>query len=119
MRVGIGYMQGWNQDIGCVAWDGLMEDLATLEISRAQTWQWLHHNAELACGTKVTKALIHTVFEEELEKILAEVDENLSGKNDALANKLKKDFTQAAADAEAAFVKDELDDFLSLASDPA
>lgn len=119
VRVGIGYMQGWNQDIGCVAWDGLMEDLATLEISRAQTWQWLHHNVQLDCGTKVTKELIHQVFEEELEKILAEVDESLSGKNDALAKKLKKDFTQAAADAEAAFVKDELDDFLSMASDPA
>lgn len=119
VRVGIGYMQGWNQDIGCVAWDGLMEDLATLEISRAQTWQWLHHNVQLDCGTKVTKELIHQVFVEELGKILAEVDESLSGKNDALAKKLKKDFTQAAADAEAAFVKDELDDFLSMASDPA
>ncbi len=39
VRVGIGYLNGWNQGIGCVAWDDLMEDLATLEISRAQTWQ--------------------------------------------------------------------------------
>ena len=43
MRVGIAYVKGWNQDIGCVAWDDLMEDLATLEISRAQIWQWLHN----------------------------------------------------------------------------
>ena len=35
IRVGIAYMQGWNNHIGCVAWDNLMEDLATLEISRA------------------------------------------------------------------------------------
>jgi len=34
VRVGIAYVKGWNQDIGCVAWDDLMEDLATLEISR-------------------------------------------------------------------------------------
>ena len=37
VRVGIGYLEGWNRDIGCVAWDDLMEDLATLEISRAQS----------------------------------------------------------------------------------
>ena len=27
-----------------------MEDAATAEISRAQVWQWLHHNATLADG---------------------------------------------------------------------
>ena len=42
LRVGIAYTKGWLEDIGCVAWDDLMEDLATLEISRAQVWQWLH-----------------------------------------------------------------------------
>ena len=46
VRVGIAYMKGWNEEIGCVAWDDLMEDLATLEISRAQTWQWLRHGVE-------------------------------------------------------------------------
>src|SRR5690606_2737473 len=48
IRVGIAYLQGWQADIGCIALDGLMEDLATLEISRAQTWQWLHHGVSLA-----------------------------------------------------------------------
>src|SRR5690606_30268058 len=43
IRVGIAYMDGWNQGLGCVAFDNLMEDLATLEISRAQTIQWLKH----------------------------------------------------------------------------
>ena len=54
VRVGIAYVKGWNQDIGCVAWDDLMEDLATLEISRAQTWQWLRHQVALDDGTPVT-----------------------------------------------------------------
>jgi malate synthase len=26
VRVGIAYLHGWYRDIGCVAWDGLMED---------------------------------------------------------------------------------------------
>ena len=34
-----------------------MEDAATAEISRAQVWQWLHHNATLADGRPLTLAL--------------------------------------------------------------
>ncbi|MFW6348591.1 MAG: malate synthase A, partial [Cyclonatronaceae bacterium] len=121
VRVGIGYMQGWNQDIGCVAWDNLMEDLATLEISRAQTWQWLHHKVQLddEGAPVVTRELIAQTFKEELDKILDEVDQTYAGKNDALAQKLKKDFAKAAGDAERIFTADELSDFLTDASEPA
>ncbi|MFZ4714571.1 MAG: malate synthase [Bacteriovoracaceae bacterium] len=73
LRVGIAYMQGWNAEIGCVSWDGLMEDLATLEISRAQVWQWLHHKVKLDDGTIVTEELVKKNFESELQKILKEV----------------------------------------------
>ena len=31
IRVGIAYMQGWNEGNGCVSWDNLMEDLAHLK----------------------------------------------------------------------------------------
>ena len=65
VRVGIAYMHGWNQDIGCVAWDDLMEDLATLEISRAQVWQWLRHGIALDDGTVVTHELVRAIFDEE------------------------------------------------------
>jgi malate synthase len=58
IRVGIAYLQGWNEGIGCVAWDSLMEDLATLEISRAQVWQWKNHQITLDSGDKVTDTLI-------------------------------------------------------------
>jgi len=37
------YLTAWLQGTGAVAVDGLMEDLATVEISRTQLWQWLHH----------------------------------------------------------------------------
>jgi len=113
VRVGIGYMNGWNQDIGCVSWDNLMEDLATLEISRAQTWQWLHHEVLLDDGRKVTKELIHQLFEEELEKILDEVREAYAGAASTQLDHVLKGFRKAAEDAQRVFTADELADFLS------
>ncbi len=73
VRVGIAYLKGWNEDIGCVAWDDLMEDLATLEISRAQTVQWRLHGVTLESGETVTDALVASLFDAELATILSEV----------------------------------------------
>jgi malate synthase len=103
IRVGIAYMDGWQKDIGCVAFDNLMEDLATLEISRAQTWQWLHHKLKLDDGTVVTKDLISRLFEEEYQKILTEYPEVLMSARDSAFN---------------IFIQEELSDFLTLASEP-
>ena len=50
-----------------------MEDLATLEISRAQVWQWLRHGVELEDGSKVTREHVRAVFAAELARILAEL----------------------------------------------
>jgi malate synthase len=111
VRVGIAYQQGWNDDIGCVAWDNLMEDLATLEISRAQTWQWLHHGITLEEGQKVTTDLVREIFREELARILAELPPE-SG------SALREAFKRAAADAEEIFVQPQLTDFFRAASDP-
>lgn len=104
IRVGIAYMHGWNKGIGCVAWDGLMEDLATLEISRAQTWQWLKNNITLDSGEKVTKELVRQVFDNELNKIIEEI------KNPAL----NQEFIKAKEDAQKIFLEDELRDFLTV-----
>ena len=117
VRVSIGYMKGWNQDIGCVAWDNRMEDLATFEISRAQTWQWLHHGVTLDDGQKVTKELIHEVFEEELATIEAEARDFFSGAPDDVIDAQVDRFRQAAADAEAIFTEDEMRPFLAMTSD--
>ena len=51
----------------------LMEDAATAEISRAQVWQWLHHNAILADGRPLTLALYSQLLEEEMDAIRGEV----------------------------------------------
>ncbi len=117
VRVGIGYMNGWLQGIGCVAWDNLMEDLATLEISRAQCWQWKYHGVILSNGKVVNNALIAKTFSEELAKIRQEVDEQVDDED--LAEKLKTQFDEAADAAIKIFLEDELADFLSDGSDPA
>jgi len=70
IRVGIAYQFGWSEGQGCVAFENLMEDLATLEISRAQVWQWLYHEVTLDEGVKVTKELVSTLFDEEYQEIL-------------------------------------------------
>ncbi|MDD2763164.1 MAG: hypothetical protein PHE83_04210 [Opitutaceae bacterium] len=119
VRVGIAYQNGWNQDIGCVSWDGLMEDLATLEISRSQTWQWLHHRVELDDGQPVTPALVGKVFDEELEKILGEIAAPDSGVEPGTTERVRAGFVQAAADARRIFLQAELTDYFTTASEVA
>lgn len=126
IRVGIAYLEGWNRGEGCVAWDNLMEDLATLEISRAQTWQWLHHKVMLEEGKPVTKELVKELFQEELEKIHQEMESQYEGSSSNSSSsgigsgsfelrKLKEDFRKAKEQAEELFLREELLDFLSCA----
>jgi len=101
LRVGIAYQQGWSQGLGCVSFENLMEDLATLEISRAQVWQWLHHRVRLDDGTLVTPELVSQLFDEECEKILrdlapltnTEQDSYKEAKNKIRSVFLQKDLT--------------------------
>jgi malate synthase len=71
--VSIRYMASWLGGNGCVPIHNLMEDAATAEISRAQLWQWVHHNSRLADGRQVTLDLVRQVTREELKNIRAEV----------------------------------------------
>jgi malate synthase len=66
IRVGIQYIEAWLQGRGAVPLYNLMEDAATAEISRAQIWQWLRFNAELADGRKVTSDLFNQLLEDEM-----------------------------------------------------
>ena len=43
VSVGLRYLESWLRGAGAVAIYNLMEDAATAEISRSQTWQWLRH----------------------------------------------------------------------------
>ena len=112
-RVGIAYLHGWNQGLGCIAWDDLMEDLATLEISRAQVGQWLHHGIALDDGPAVDRALVARVFAEELARIENELATEL-GPNEL--GPARAGFRAAAREAESIFVATPFRPFLAEAS---
>jgi len=118
VRVGIGYLEGWRREIGCVAWDDLMEDLATLEISRAQTWQWLRHGVRLTDGTEdgtvVDEALVRRIFREELQRIQRELQQ--APGNDPQAR--QDSFATAHDQAVAIFCEPQFRPFLTDASEP-
>ena len=54
VSIGVQYLEAWLRGQGCVPLHNLMEDAATAEISRAQVWQWLHHEATVD-GTPLTR----------------------------------------------------------------
>ncbi|HKW96147.1 MAG TPA: malate synthase A [Bryobacteraceae bacterium] len=67
--VGIQYLEAWLHGNGSVPIYNLMEDAATAEISRAQVWQWLRHNARLNDGRAITRGLVTQIIPEELAKL--------------------------------------------------
>jgi len=73
IKIGIQYLESWLRGVGCVPLGGKMEDAATAEISRAQDWQWLHHNAKLDDGRIVTKNVYCEALHEVREELMAEV----------------------------------------------
>ena len=76
ISIGVQYMAAWLGGNGCVPLNNLMEDAATAEISRAQVWQWVHHETGvLDEGRNVTYELFKTLLGEELEKIREQVGE--------------------------------------------
>lgn len=75
IKVGITYLYYWDKDIGCIALDNQMEDLATLEISRAQVWQWLYHKVVLDNHKIVTPAYLREVFDEVEKELSSEIND--------------------------------------------
>jgi malate synthase len=70
VSVGLRYLISWLQGTGAAAIDDLMEDAATAEISRAQIWQWVHHDVELSDGTKVTAPLVEDLLARHAQRAL-------------------------------------------------
>jgi malate synthase len=76
ISVSLQYLDSWLRGTGCVPINNLMEDAATVEISRAQIWQWIHHpKGILDDGRKVTIELFRQLMAEELNKIKATLGE--------------------------------------------
>ncbi|MDQ3864458.1 MAG: malate synthase A [Actinomycetota bacterium] len=74
ISVGVQYLAAWLAGRGAVPVFNLMEDAATAEISRAQVWQWIHHErGVLEDGTEVNEDLFNEILDEELEKIKTDI----------------------------------------------
>ncbi len=76
ISVSLRYLESWLAGTGCVAINNLMEDTATVEICRAQLWQWIRNSAVMDDGRTVTLVLFRSLLGEELGKI-----ESASGRN--------------------------------------
>jgi malate synthase len=105
INVGLQYLEAWLMGNGCVPIYNLMEDAATAEISRAQVWQWVRHEAKLKDGRQVTKDLVRQTIGEELKKI-----EGMIG----AARYAKGKFDLAGKLYEQMMTSDQFDEFLTL-----
>jgi malate synthase len=69
LQVVLKYVEAWLRGIGCIALNGLMEDLATAEISRSQIWQWMKHGCQTSDGENITmewiKKLLDDIYRDE------------------------------------------------------
>jgi malate synthase len=81
VSVGIQYLSHWLLGNGAAAIFNLMEDAATSEIARSQVWQWIRHRVRLKEGHEVTRELVRTVIDEELEKIRETVGDDVFAKS--------------------------------------
>jgi len=104
VSVSLRYLAAWLGGDGAAAIDNLMEDAATVEISRSQLWQWVHNATRLDDGRVVSAALVREVLAEECAAIRAEVGEK------AWADGR---FTEAAALFERVALADDFEDFLT------
>src|SRR5713101_1632988 len=66
IAVSLRYLESWLGGTGCVAINNLMEDTATVEICRAQLWQWIRHSTSLVDGRTFTLDMFRGFLREEL-----------------------------------------------------
>jgi len=105
VSVGIQYIESWLRGVGAAAIFNLMEDAATAEISRSQLWQWIHHGATLADGSRITHDLVQTIADEEVARIRQSLGE---------ADFARGRFEQARSIFEQVALSEEFVEFLTL-----
>lgn len=66
ISVALQYLDAWLKGVGSLAINNLMEDAATAEISRAQLWQWVHHQ-------KIPEEQVMEWLKEEKDRLKAEI----------------------------------------------
>eukprot|EP01040_Poterioochromonas_malhamensis_P007323 gene7323-7901_t len=70
---GVQYLASWLHGRGAVALNGLMEDMATAEISRAQLWQWLKHEVEFTREDGSVAKLTPDLFDQLYDQVVNEL----------------------------------------------
>ena len=105
VEIGLRYIASWLAGTGAAAINNLMEDAATAEISRAQVWQWVHHEKDLDNGQTVTTDLVKTIIQQEIAAIEEDMGTDLF--NTFPFDKAQKVFEEVA-------LADEFVDFLTL-----
>lgn len=100
---GVQYLEAWLRGVGCVQLNNLMEDVAMVEISRAQVWQWRRHNVELSTVAADSSAKLDNAT---LDGAIQEATRDLKGGKFELAEKLFREVVFA----------DECPDFVTLAA---
>jgi len=69
VAISLQYLESWLEGVGCVSINNLMEDTATVEICRAQIWQWIYHSAKLLEGSTITRQSFRTTLHQEIAKV--------------------------------------------------
>ncbi|WP_246050865.1 malate synthase A [Nocardioides guangzhouensis] len=75
VSVSLRYLLAWLSGNGAAAIDNLMEDAATVEISRSQLWQWIRHGTTTDSGVVVDRHLVEGVLAEEHARLAAALDD--------------------------------------------
>jgi len=73
IRVSVQYLEAWLGGQGALPLYHLVEDAATVEISRSLAWQWIHHGVALEDGKALTVERFRTLLSEEIDRIRLEV----------------------------------------------
>lgn len=100
-RLGARLIRGYDADGKLIG--GFMEDLATDRIYRLMIAQRIRHGVQTEEGVPVTKELVSRLFDEELEKILAE------HRDDPDAQTVRETYRRARAASEAMILEERFD----------
>src|SRR5712691_9282201 len=106
ISVSLQYLESWLRGSGCVPINNLMEDAATVEISRAQIWEWIRHpKGILDDGRKVTIDLFRALLQDEMAKLRSSIGD---------AQFEKRPFKTAAEILDSIITSDQFVEFLTL-----
>lgn len=67
------YLSAWLGGCGAPIIDHQIEDLSTVELSRARLWQWLHHGIVLEDGRRFSPEVFNRIFDDEMARLRSQL----------------------------------------------